>query len=449
MERKANVTGKEPIEEKPGSSTDRYSARYPALFNALTQPLSTVTSRYYQSVTEPFSESFVRTSDYKYVKEKILYPWLTQYPRVELLSRHIIYKPNSGDYANTVPEDQYVRIRPKSEHNLVQYLTTYQNFILLGMGLGQVILYNLKEMTLIRTYQVHHSFGVRQIVVGKKVDRFFVIAFDTFMEFSYYDGLPRYKFTDQTVIKAILAVSNPMLIINIEGFVSEYSNEDSETKVSPIGKLFDNISYIEELKSYDPYINERTRPCLVRNKCCIAIINLTLSSEPKLSVFRKELLTTNPEEGVLICCNEEKYFYSIIPQIMAPCVSTIYVSRFNDMGYVNRIEMIRCIDAFLNMRTTENFLLVMNRIQKIEVFDVRSNVKKYQISFGQYINTSIIVKNKLIVGTHDSSLIIQDMSLIRDEICKHCGTPFDFENIGVFKRCIHFIPYENSIQSIN
>ena len=375
-----------------------------------------------------------------FIRSKVLLPWLSRYPREDIFKGLTLYKPNYGDFADVRPKERFIRFRPPRENNLVLTMETYRHFLLIGLGLGQVLLYDLHSMSLIRTYEVNENFGVRQIIVGQKMNRFFVTAYDEFSEYSYYDSEVKFSFKNQSFIRTVLYASKPMLIVDIDGFVSYYKNDEPEIKAYPLGQLFGTVSHIEELKAYNSYTNDRPtlRPILLRHKCCFALINFDMGTE-KVKIWKKDLLSVDPEEKIIIECFEEKMFYTSIPNDGTLKTSTIFVTQLKELGFVNSVEAISTTTGIVNtIRISEEYLTVSTREQFLEIFEVRSLVKKYVVFTRNYVYSTLVTKNILIFGTHEGSIIIQRFPIRGYEVCRRCRGKFK-EKPEVQTRCFHFV----------
>ena len=382
----------------------------------------------------------IKLPDYFVVRDNFLTPWLQDIPRSDVFDEPTLCKPYSGDWAEVRPKPCYVRMKPSTQRNMVLTMATFKHFLLVGMGLGDVLLFDMNSMILIRTYEVHEVFGVRQIIVGQKPNRFFTCAYDEFSEYSYYQETPILKFRNQCFIQAVLCSSYPMLIVDIDGFVSIYREHYPDIKVYPLGKLFDSVSYIEELKAYIGSSSEYFRPVILRHRCCVALANLTIAEDQKLTVWKKDLLSLDPEEKFIITCFEEKVFYASVPNFAISKFSNIYVSQIKEIGLMNRSEIIKTsTGVVLTMKAFENYLTVVTRSPFIEIFDARTNVNSFVINTGHLNYYTIVLKNLLLVGTQEGSLIIQELPYCCNEICLHCQDDFKLVNEGVIKRCSHFV----------
>ena len=417
----------------------------PPLFNLINRPPIPLPAinRFYESIDEHTDHSF-SAPNYSYVRETYLNPWLVNFPPCDQLDGHTIIKPFPGEWCSVPPSEAHIRLRPLSEHNMVLTMAVHEHFLLIGLSLGQILSYDLNGLHLIRSYQVHEQYGVRQIICGKKLNRFYACAYDTFLEYSYFDSRERYRFRNHTFIKSVLYVNNPMLIIDLDGWVHVFRDE-AEIKIYPIGKLFNKLSYIEELRSFDLMSGEQARPCLLRFKCCLAIVNISLYSEHKLSVWKKELISLDPNDHVAIACFEDKLFYATVPKTTTQTSTAVFISRIRDFGYANRVDILRTTSGVLvRMRASENKLLIFTRTQQMEIFDIRSNIKVSQISFKMGINTMIVARNMLIVGTYEACLISQSLSMTGDEVCRQCEVNTQSEGIRVYERCEHNIVPEQT-----
>ena len=373
-------------------------------------------------------------------------PWLHNAVRSELLSRHVVYHPDPIEWSDTVPSRRYVRLRPKAENNSVTTFATYRNMLLVGMAQGQVILYDMNRMAITRGYTIKEKFAVTQIITGKSFDKFFVTCANEFVELSYSEDLVLFRFQCQFLIRKVLANDSPILIIDSNGSVFEYFSETQElgrAVIGVIGLSFNELNYVQELKSFDPHIFEKTRPLLLKNKCTIAVVNLCLNSEPKFTLWRKEALSSNPTDSIIICCFEDKYFYTFIQMTQNSGANLIYVSSIKDIGSSARVEFIKPTSGSLTgMKCSGNYLLVLTRAKNLEIFEARTQLKRYQISFEHHLNDVLVIKNVLVIGTKEGSIILEDLFMESDRVCNKCANTFYFEPSMVFKRCFDNLPQE-------
>ena len=380
----------------------------------------------------------------------ILNNWYRTTVRSELLSRHKIYNPNPIEWADTIPMRRFVRVRPTEDHNFVTAFGVYKHLIIVGFTQGHLVCYDLNSMSLMRTYYTNTRFAITQIVTGKKFDRFFVTSANQFIEFSYYDDNEKFRYTGQYLIRNVLSFDFPLLIVDAIGTVFEYMSESEELNTAVIqisGLNLNEIQFIHELKSFDPYIHEKTRPVLISNRGCIALVNFELNSEQKLSLWRKELLCSDTNDRILICCFEEKFFYTKIQREISQNSNVVYVSAFNDIGSRVSKEPIRASPGVITkIECSSDFLIVINQETNVEIFDARTQIKKYHLCSKLSINKSLIIKNTILLGTKEGSIIVESLQMSNDAVCSKCENSLYFEHLTVYRKCRHNLPYETQMQ---
>ena len=389
-------------------------------------------------------------ANYEFVRNSILIPWMGSANRSEILTRHVLYVPDQIEWADTVPTRRYLRLWPKAEHNAVTCITAFENYLLVGLDHGQVISYNLNLQTILRTYRVKENCPITQIITGKKANKFFVITVNEFHEFSYIDETLRFKYLFPYVIRKALILDSPLLLVDASGSLYECSfRYDSDltsiVKVSEISMA--EVSYIQDLKSFDPRIFERTRPCMVRKKCCLAIVDISLNAAQKLTLWRKELISVNPNDRIIICTYYDKYFYAIIPSLINPTSNYIYISPLKNMNSGLSLKFIKPSTGILtNMKCVSHFLMVFTQNWHLEVFDAQTLIKKFHLSLDQEINDLFMIKNVLLMGTKEGSIIVEEMNMIQSQVCDLCKPNFHFEPITVLQKCFHNLPHEQIVQ---
>ena len=378
--------------------------------------------------------------------------WLGNTVRSEILSRHVVYHPDPVEWANTLPSRRFVRLRPKIESNCVTAFATYRNWLIMGMSHGQVILYDMNRNSIIRNYIVKSKYAVTQIITGKVSDKFFVVCANEFVELSYSDDQVHFRFKNQYLIRRVLANDAPILIVDSNGAVFEYFKETEElgrAVVGVIGLNLGEVHFITELKSFDSHIYEKTRPLLLRNKSSLAIVNLSLNTDPKLTLWRKETLSLNEKDNIVVTCFEEKYFYTFIVIGHHPSTNLIYVSSFQDLGSSGRVDFIKPSSGLITgMKCAGNYLLTLTRVQQLEIFDARTHLKRYQISFEHPLNDVTVINNVLVAATKEGSIIIENLFMESNKVCGKCANTFYFEPLTVLKRCFDNLPQESQMHPI-
>lgn len=436
-------------EERSPSSFNRAVSRLP-LYRALPINVSTddsllrrriVTSSHSFNYSRPIQPP--ERENFRYIEENILSPWLSNFPRSEMLTRHNLYKLPPIQFAEFLPKERYIQIKPLSHGKIVHSLATFKQFLLIGMSEGQIVLYDVISMKIIRVYHVKKQFGISQIITGMKETRFFVTCFSDFIEFSYFDDVEKFRFRNQYYIIKVLTQSNPMLIVDSKGYIHYYRelNEENDIQVQPVpGLVIDSLSSIEEIGSYDPFIQEHTRPCLLKNQTCIAIVNLMLSAEPKLSVWRKEIISPNLGDTVLVCCSQDKYFYTLLECGNDNRSPVIYASKLREIGRPSRNDLLFTSGGLIhNLEVASHYLLAHSKSRQLEIFDTRTCVKVFHINFKYLIMTSIILNDILIVGTFNGGLISQKLFNNENEVCRECEGKRLLEADTVKMRCIHYV----------
>ena len=414
-------------------------ANYPSMGHS-------VVNRLYSPALEHNYESTTNLANYEFVKNTVFEPWLSTASYSDMLSRHILYKPTPTEWATVLPRRRYERFMPKRENNAITALAAFRDHLLIGFKKGQVILYDLKSMCAVRSFNLKGRYSVTQIIVGKKRDRFFITAANEFIEYGYDDEVAKYKFQCPYVIKKVLTYSVPMLIVDGRGGVYEYTvgDELSDALVLKVEGLdLEEISYIQELKSFDFHIHERTRPCFIRRSTCIAIVDLTLNSNNKLILWRKEMLSSGFDDNITICCAEEKFFYAYIPSSLFPSTNCIYVSKFNDIRSSTRVELIKTTSGLLlNMKCSGDYLIAQTQKFQLEFFEIESHNKVFQLSFEYQLNHVYVLRNTVLIGTCDGAMLSETLKMDKDMVCYECKNQYYFESIFVFKRCSHNLPQE-------
>jgi hypothetical protein len=386
-----------------------------------------------------------------YVREAILNPWLNEFPRCEMLARHRVYKPTESDWGEVHPKTAFRRLTDFMIPNSVTTMVIFRNYMLVGLGNGQVVLYDLVPNQVLKTYRAHQHQVIRQIIVGKKENRFFVVTLTDLVEFSYFELTEKFRFSSTTNIRTVLYEQNPMLVLNEAGYFYEFSPVacvEERVAVMPTGFSVEDISKIIELKSYDLSTRELTRPCILRNRCCIAIADLANISSHKIEVWRKELLTSNPEDEILMECYQSKLFYAVVDSIFVNANTKIHVISLTDIGLPTSIESITLQGGILySMSVKESYLITQSRTKQIEIYDATTHVKRYHVSIDFLCPLVTIINNCLVLGTEQACMVTKALPS-SNEYCLRCIPYFkSVDNQLVRKLCQHFIPDLSCLKS--
>ena len=424
--------------------------RHPILTSALSRPLYpmglidnqpygiTNDHNYQLTYPQPIASRQSQT-----IRHGIFEPWLSQLPKNETIKGVILYKP-MPEWADSLPAEKYVRLRPRTHRSAVTTMAIYKRFLLIGLSQGEVILYDLNSMSEIRNYSVKHKLPITQIITGTKKNHFFVTSFNLLIEYSYNDEHERFRFTNQYYIKMLLTLSEPMLIVDSKGLLHCYHGENTGITVTAIPDVnLGEFSLIEELKYQGSVASMTGRPCLLIKKNCIAVVIIDVQNEPKLTLLLKKILTRGTDDTIMLVCSEEKIFYSLVENAMTNNSSIIYITKVKNLEENICVDYIKTTGGILtNMKATDSYLVTITHNQ-VEIFDIRSFVKLYHISHEDYLQSSIMIRNMLVLGTQNGSIICQNVLVQSDRVCLHCANIYFFEFLSVKKICFHFTPPEN------
>ena len=435
-----------PVRPRP-----RLPVRPSSLVTALLRPprlRNGIINHLYARPTRPIEHTYeptVNLTNFEFARNNVFNPWLSTAVRNEILARHYLYKPSPTQWAMVMPRRRFERFYPRRENNYITTFAVFRNYLLIGFNYGQISLFDLSSMCTIRSYCLRGRHRVTQIVVGKKTDRFFVISANEFTEFSYEEDSIKYRFACPFAFRKILFYDYPMLIVDSAGGVYEYiyENDLMESIVLKVeGLNLEELSFIQELKSFDPHMQEKTRPCLIKKGSCIAVVDITINSNQKMTLFRKEMLSTDPNENPVICCHEEYFFYSFISNNSYRSTNYIYVSKLKDIRTSTRVDMIKVSSALQNIKCSGGYLIALIQNMEIELYDAVSHIKQHQISFNTPISDILIIRNTILSGTRDGAMIIETLKMDRDQVCEVCANPYHFETNRWLRRCKHHIPQE-------
>jgi hypothetical protein len=331
-------------------------------------------------------------------------------------------------------------------------IAVIKNYLLVGLSKGDVILFDSVVNMTLRVYHVSRRSGVSQIIVGKKDGVFLAVTLQEIVEYSYLDRDERFRFTCGDNIRAVLADERPILIIDFNGYLYEYHPEISngdDLIVRPILFNLEGLSFAKELRCFDAVNNGLSRICLIRNKCCVAIVDLLLINNQRMNVWKKEILTNNPADEIIIDFYQTKIFYTTIESVFVASNGVITVMPISELGNQNSKETITIMSGPLySMVIREYFLITQSRNRHIEIFIAENYARLYKIVADNLYPTITIVKNCLILGTDEASLIIKSLP-VANEYCLHCASEFAVsEDSGCRKICFHFLPntaYRNPI----
>jgi hypothetical protein len=377
---------------------------------------------------------------------EILQKWVTTFTISSVsLGFRVWSDPKDNSASQPIPE-QWIDLPDRfAEHSIISF-EKFDDYLLCGTNKGTILLYDLSNLSLVRTYSSARQEEVLQLYANIKNYFFYAVKTTSIIEYGTQEDGINTSLANPTPI-ALSCLNRSIYFADVAGRFYSFScdNTSSDFVKNFITADFEGVDHFESLLSNNGYPN-----CfLITIKNFVAIVNVKSKG---FDVLARELLMVE-QTKMATCIYGPDFFYSPIRDNRQDGSSIVSARKLMDIGIPGTKEDKVSIPyaAVKEMNVFGKYLVVITNKPSVELIKATTFTRTYRIDFPRLPASRLV--NRIITKTYMIGLTLFAATNVSDifvkkipyssQICYKCKDKYIDEIRGLKIVCCDNLPQFN------